>query len=101
MLITAIVIGQVSYYTPLLGSNKERTRSTQTLVNSRLYWIEGFSNGNSFTSLYCVSKKLNILPLSWKCAIAQVRCFKNGKTRNVLSLIFLEIYRVVDVMHGI
>ena len=44
MLFSAIVIGQVSYYSPLLGFNKDRTRSTQTLVNSGLYWIEGFSN---------------------------------------------------------
>jgi len=42
MLFSAIVIGQVSYYTPLLGSNKERTRMTQTLDNSRLNWNEGF-----------------------------------------------------------
>ena len=28
MLFSAIVIGQVSYYPPLLGSNKDRTRST-------------------------------------------------------------------------
>ena len=27
MLFSAIVIGQLSHYTPLLGSNKERTRS--------------------------------------------------------------------------
>jgi hypothetical protein len=47
-----------------------------TLVNSGLYWIEGFAKGNSFTSLYCVSKELNITPISAKCAIAQVRCFK-------------------------
>jgi len=45
MLFSAIVIGQVSYYAPLLGPNKDRTRSTQTLVNSELYWIEGFSKG--------------------------------------------------------
>ena len=64
MLFSAIVIVQVSYYAPLLGSNKDRTRSTQTLVNSGLYWIEGFSKGNSFTSLYCVSKELNVPPLS-------------------------------------
>jgi len=32
ILFSAIVIGQVSYYAPLLGSNKERTRSAQTLV---------------------------------------------------------------------
>jgi hypothetical protein len=77
MLFSAIVIGQVLYYSALLGSNKERTRSIQTLVNLGLYWIEEVSNGNgnSFASLYCVSKELNIPPLSVKCAIAQVRCF--------------------------
>ena len=37
MLFSAIVIGQVSYYAPLLEYNKDRTRSTQTLVNSGLY----------------------------------------------------------------
>ena len=42
MLFSAIVIGQVSYYAPLFGSNKERTRMTQTLDNSRLNWNEGF-----------------------------------------------------------
>ena len=52
MLFSAIEIGQVSYYVPLLGSNKERRRSAQTLVISGLYWIEGFSNGNNFTSFY-------------------------------------------------
>ena len=63
MLFSAIVIGQVSYYPPLLGSNKDRTRSTQILVNLGLYWIEGFSKGNTFTSFYCVSKEFNIPPL--------------------------------------
>jgi len=84
-----------------LDQTKERTRSTQTLVNSGLYWIKVFTKGNSFTTLYCLSKKLNIPPISAKYAIAQVRCYKNGKTQNVLSLIYLEIYLVVDVMHGI
>jgi len=77
-------------------------RSTQILINLGLYWIEGFSNGNSFISFHCVSKELNIPSLSEKCAIAQVRYFKkNGKTQNVLSLIYLEIYHIVDEMHGI
>jgi len=62
ILFSVIVIGKVSYYVLLLGSNKERTRSIQTLVNSELYWIEGFSNENSF-------KELNIPPLSAKCEI--------------------------------
>ncbi|KAG4086053.1 hypothetical protein H8356DRAFT_1353258 [Neocallimastix lanati (nom. inval.)] len=37
------------------------------LVNSGLYWIEGFSNGYSFTSLYCVSKELNIPSFGKMC----------------------------------
>jgi len=48
MLFSAIVIDQVSYYAPLLGSNKDRTRSAQKLINSGLYWIEGFSKRNSW-----------------------------------------------------
>jgi len=94
MLFSTIVIGQVSHYTPLLGSNKERTRSTRTLVNSGLYWIEGFSKGNSFTSLYCVSKELNILPLSEKCAISQVKCFKKRKnSKCIISDLLRDISR--------
>ena len=75
MLFSAIVFCQVSYYTPLIGSNIERTRNTLTLVNTRLYCIKGFSNRNSYTSLYCVSKELNIPPLSATCTIARVRMF--------------------------
>ena len=89
MLFSTIVIGQVSHYTPLLGSNKERTRSTRTLVNSGLYWIEAFSNGNSFTSLYCASKEHNIPPLSAECAIYKVRCFKKWKNSNCIISVLL------------
>jgi len=52
------VIGQTSYYVPLLGSNNERRKSTQTLINKGLYKIEGFSDGISFTSFYCVFKRI-------------------------------------------
>jgi len=94
MLFSAIVIGQVSYYPPLLGSNKDRTRSTQILVNLGLYWIEGFSKGNTFTSFYCVSKELNVPPLSVKCAIAQVRCFKKWKnSKCIISDLLRNISR--------
>jgi len=48
---------------------------------------------NSFTSRFCVSKELNIPPLSAKYVL------KNGKTRNALFLIYLKIYHIVDVMH--
>jgi len=48
-------------------------------------------------------KELNIPPLSAKCTIAQVRCFKKmEKLEMYLSLIYLERYiSFVDVMHGI
>jgi len=66
-------------------------RNTQTLVNIKLYWIERFSNENSFISFYCFSKELNIPPLSAKCAIAQVRCFKKWKNPIVLSVLLRDI----------
>ena len=37
MLFSAVVIVQVSYYAPLLGSYQERRGNTQTLVNTGLY----------------------------------------------------------------
>jgi len=61
-----------------LDQIKERTRRAHRHY-SGLYWIEGFAKGNNFISLYCVSKELNVPPLSAKCAIAQVRCFKKFK----------------------
>jgi len=63
MLFSAIVIGQVSYYAPLLGSNKERTRSTQTLkllqfsLYSRLYKNIFYSLNN----FICIINKPQIL----------------------------------------
>jgi len=61
MLFSAIVIGQVSYYAPLLGSNKDRTRSTQTLVNSGIYWIEGFIKGIALLPFIMFLKNLTFL----------------------------------------
>jgi len=49
---------------------------------------------NSFTSLYCVSKKLNIHRLSAKYEIAQVRCYKKWKySKYILSNLFRDISR--------
>ena len=57
--------------------------------------MKDFQKGNSFTSLYCVSKELNVPPLSAKCAIAQVRCFfkkwKNSKC--IISDLLRDISR--------
>ena len=80
--LSAIVISRVSYYAPLLGSNKVRTKTVQSLVNKGLFWITGSSNRNSFISVYTLTKELNIPPLSVKCALAQVRCFNKWKNSN-------------------
>ena len=56
--------------------------------------MKDFLKGNSFTSLYCVSKELNIPPLLAKCAIAQVRCFKKWKNlKCIISDLLRDISR--------
>ncbi|ORX80239.1 hypothetical protein BCR32DRAFT_280708 [Anaeromyces robustus] len=80
-LFSAKAIGQVSYYPSLLGSNKT------------FCWILDFSKPNSFVSIYCISKELNIPPLFFfgKCALAQVRYFNKweemdlGQKRKILN----------------
>jgi len=34
----SFVISKVTYYSPLLGSNKSRTAGIQTLINTGLFW---------------------------------------------------------------
>jgi len=82
--LNSIVISRVSYFAPLLGSNKSRSRSAQSIVNKGLNYIAGVKNARSLTSLYCTSKDLNIPPLSAKCALAQVRCFNKWKDSNCI-----------------
>jgi len=41
--------------------------------------LKDFLKGIAFASFYCVSKELNVPPLSAKCAIAQVRYYKKWK----------------------
>jgi len=85
LLFNSVIIGRINYYAPLLGSNKTRSNSIQTLINKGFYWIAGFDKPNSLISLYSLTKELNIPPLSAKCAIAQVRCFR--KWKNSLCII--------------
>ena len=79
LLFNSVIIGRISYYAPLRGSNKQRSKSLQTLINKAFYWIAGFNSPNSLISLYAISKEFNIPPLSAKCAIAQIRCFNKWK----------------------
>jgi len=79
ILFNSALIGRISYYAPLLGSNKFRSKSIQNLINIVFYWIVGFNKTNSLISLYSISKEFNILPFSAKCAIVQVRCYNKWK----------------------
>jgi len=84
IIINSYIISKVSYYAPLLGSNKTRTYKAQKLVNKALRWAAGIHKGKSFTSVYSISKDFNIPPLSAKCALAQVKCFDKWKNSNCI-----------------
>ena len=83
-IINSIVISRISYFAPLLGSNKNRSHQAQKLVNEGLGYITGSHKAKSFTALYNVSKDLNIPPLSAKCALAQARCYNKWKNSNCI-----------------
>jgi len=82
-LFNSALIGRISYYAPLLGSNKSRSKSIQSLINVVFYWIAGFNNPNSLISLYSISKELNVQSPKYVAII-------NGKTLSVL-LVTLSI----------
>ena len=77
--LNSIVISKVSYFAPLLGSNKKRSERAQRTINKGINFIAGVHNAKSFTSVYSLSKDLNIYPLSARCALAQVRCYNKWK----------------------
>jgi len=82
--INAFIISKVSYFAPLLGSNKINSRGAQVFVNKSLYWAAGVHNAKSIISLYSISKDFNIPPLSAKCALSQVKCFNKWKSSNCI-----------------
>jgi len=58
----------------------------QKYINLGHYWIVSFSKGNSLVSLHKISKDLNIPPLSGKCLLAQIRCFRKWKkSKSIIS----------------
>ena len=78
--LNSCVYGKLSYIAPLLGSNKEKSKGAQDLINMGLYWAAGVHKAKSFTSLYSISKDFNIPPLSAKCALIQKKCFNKWKS---------------------
>ena len=87
IIINSYVLSKVSYFAPLLGSNKERTNNTQKLINKGLRWITDLQKAKSFVNVYSISKNLNIPPLSAKYALSQVKFLINRKIQIVLFLI--------------
>jgi len=84
IIINSSVLSKVSYFAPLLGSNKARTNNTQKLINKGLRWIAGIQKAKSFINVYSISKDLHIPPLSAKCALSQVKCFDKWKNSNCI-----------------
>ena len=82
--INAFIISKVSYFAPLLGSNKINSSGAQVYINKSLYWAAGVHNAKSIISLYSISKDFNIPPLSAKCALMQTRCFNKWKSSNCI-----------------
>ena len=82
--INSFVISKVSYFAPLLGSNKNRTKQSQVLVNMGLKWAAGINKDNKLISIYSLSKDFNIPPLSAKCALRQAKCFNKWKSSNCI-----------------
>jgi len=79
IIINSYVLSKVSYFAPLLDSNKARTNNTQKLINKGLRWIAGLQKAK-----YSISKDLNIPPLSAKCALFQVKCLDKWKDSNCI-----------------
>ena len=72
IIINSYVLSKVSFLTPLLGSNKERTNNTQKLINKGVRWFAGFTKKPNLLLMYILFQKiLNIRPLSAKCALSQ------------------------------
>jgi len=84
IIINSYVLSKVSYFAPLLGSNKARTNNTKKLINKGLRWIAGLQKAKSFIDVYYISKDLNIPPLSAKYALSQVKCFDKWKDSNCI-----------------
>jgi len=84
IIINSYLFSKVSYFAPLLGSNKIKTNHTQKLINKGLRWIAGLHKAKSFITVYSISKDLNIPPLSAKCALSQVKCFEKWKDSNCI-----------------
>ena len=66
---------KVSYFAPLLGSNKERANNTQKLINKGLRWISGLHKAKSFITVNTISKDSNISSIVSKVCFVSSQMF--------------------------
>jgi len=90
IILNSIVISKVSFFAPLLRSNKKHSKQSQSTINIGLGWVAGVGKAKLFTSTYSISKDLIIPPLTAKCALAQVRCLKKWENSNCMISYFVN-----------
>jgi len=54
------------------------------------YWVAGVVKTKTFIPTFSISKDLNIPPLTAKCALVHVRCFKKWKNSNYIISYFVN-----------
>jgi len=84
-----------------LWSNKKYSRQAQSNINICLGWIASVGKAKSFTSTYYISKDLNITPLTAKCVLAQVKCFKKWENSNCIISYFVNNIIVINITCGL
>ena len=80
----SFILSFVLYYALLFGSNKSRCSKAQKLLTKDFIGVMNFKSRNSYVSLYDITRKLRIPPLSAICAISQLRCFRKWKSSSYI-----------------
>ena len=89
-IIQSYIISKPVYYSPLLGSNIDRTKRTQSLVHKAIHWsINSATNnkkksGSPYLSTYALTRDFRIPPLSGICAAQQIKCFIKWRSSNCI-----------------
>ena len=82
----SFILSFVLYYALLFGSNKSRCSKAQKLLTKDFIGVMNFKSRNSYVSLYDITRKLRIPPLSAICAISQLRCFRKWKSSSCIII---------------
>jgi len=92
MVLQSFIISKVPYYTPLLGSNKNRMSRVQSLVYKGVLWCINFTSKgninkhkdkvkNSYISMYVLTRDLQI-PI---CVAQQIKFYKKWESSKMYN----------------